>query len=69
MVSAPSGLLELLATSQSLSIATTHHCIFTHKHDSLNFPFAPQTLTDFVHLLRADIVNRNNEDRFVPISW
>lgn len=49
-----------------LSIPATHHSIFAHEHYSLDLPFRTQTLSDFMHLLRADIVNGNDEDRFVP---
>lgn len=43
----------------------TYHRVLSHQHNARNFTASSQTLSDLVHLLRADIVNRNNEDRFV----
>ena len=54
------------STSLSLSIPATNHSIFAHEHDSLDLPFRTQTLSDLMHLLRADIINGNDEDRLVP---
>ncbi len=40
-----------------------------HKDNSLNLPTTSETLTDLMHLLRADIVNCDDEDRLVPIPY
>lgn len=40
------------------------HGILAHQDDRL----AAERLTDFVHLLRADIVDGDNEDRLVAIE-
>ena len=48
-------------------MAATHHGVFAHEHYPLNFSFTPQTLANLVHLLRADIVHGNDEDRLVPV--
>lgn len=52
-----------------MSIATiprlSYHCILAHQNYPLYFAIPPQTLPNFVHLLRADIVNGDNEDGFV----
>ena len=59
---------ELPAASMSLSVAASYHSILAHEHYSLNFfPFRPQTFANLMHLLRADIVDRNDEYRLVPI--
>jgi hypothetical protein len=36
----------------------TYHRIFTHQDNTL----ASQTLSDFMHLLRTDIIDSHNED-------
>ena len=38
--------------------STTNHGILAHQHDRL----PSERMSDFVHLLGADIVNRDNED-------
>lgn len=60
---------ELLASSLSLSpvLTVTYHGIFAHEYYSLNFPLRPQAFSNLMHLLRADIVDRNDEDRLVPV--
>lgn len=46
-------------------LVLAHHCILAHQNYTLYLAIAPQTLPDFVHLLRADVVNGDNEDGFV----
>ena len=60
-------IFELPASSLSRSIAATYHGILAHEYNSLNISsLRPQTLAYFVHLLRADIVDRHDKDRLVP---
>ncbi len=42
----------------------THHSILAHQNNTL----ASQTLPNFMHLLGADIVHRNDEDRLVLLQ-
>jgi hypothetical protein len=43
---------------------TPDHGVFAHQDDGL----AAERLTDFVHLLRADIVDLDDEDGFVLVK-
>lgn len=42
-----------------------YHSILAHQDDALHLPSTSQALPDLVHLLRADIVDGDDEDGFV----
>ena len=58
---------ELTAFSLSLFMVAIYHGILSHENNSFCFSTASETLTDFMHLLRADIVDGDDEDGLVPI--
>lgn len=39
-----------------------YHSILSHEYNTLNLGFSSQALPDLVHLLRADIVDLDDED-------
>ena len=44
---------------------SSHHCVLAHQNNTGNFAISSQTLSDLMHLLRADIVNGDDENRLV----
>ena len=42
-----------------------YHSILPHEYDPLNLSFASQAFTNLMHLLRADIVDGDDEDTLV----
>lgn len=51
--------------SHMLPLRLTYHRILPHQHNARNITPSSQTLSDLVHLLRADIVDCNDEDGLV----
>ena len=52
----------------SLSLTWTYHGVLAHKHHASYLPSAPQTLAYLVHLLGANIVDSDDEDRLVLLK-
>lgn len=55
------GILAVAPVRAGLS----HHCVLAHQNNTGNFALSSQTLSDLMHLLRADIVNGDDENRLV----
>ena len=46
-------------------LGPSYHCVLSHQHNARDIISVSQALSDLVHLLRADIVDCDNEDGFV----